>query len=114
MNVHGPGSVYQLNKISQSVVKFGQANEASKVQSARQMESITTKQQDMAIEVIDNAVRMENIANQETLKHWEAYYSDYYARRVYSNRFKNLPASTNFIFLGASALLFSSSLSLTI
>ena len=64
MNVNGPGSVYQLNKISQSVVQFGQANEASKAQSVRQMESITSKQQNMAIEVIDNAVKMEHIANQ--------------------------------------------------
>lgn len=64
MNIYGPGSVYQMNKITQSVVQFGQAHEASKQETMRQMESITSKQQNMAVEVIDNAVELKAITNE--------------------------------------------------
>jgi len=64
MNIYGPGSVYQMNKVSQAVVQFGQAHEASKQETMRQMESITSKQQNMAVEVIDNAVELEGKMNE--------------------------------------------------
>lgn len=64
MNIYGPGSVYQLNKISQSVVQFSHAQSTSKQQTLRQMESITSKQKNMAVEVIDNAVQLERITNE--------------------------------------------------
>ena len=64
MNIYGPGSVHQMNKISHAVVQFGQAHEASKQETMRQMESITSKQQNMAVEVIDNAVALDYKMNE--------------------------------------------------
>lgn len=64
MNVYGPGSVHQLGKIAQAVVQFSNAQSASKQQTLRQMESITSKQKNMAVEVIDNAVQVEAMMNE--------------------------------------------------
>ena len=64
MNVYGPGSVHQLNQVAHAVVQFSDAQAASKQQTLRQMESITSKQKNMAVEVIDNAVKTEAMMNE--------------------------------------------------
>jgi len=45
-------------------MQFGQAHETSKQQSIRQMESITSKQKNMTVDVIDSAVELKAIRNE--------------------------------------------------